>query len=388
MLQVTAPGKATWRAAASSHWAVHCQAVGVPFSDEQPAMRSAVGTVAPARLTTRTGIHPSSAHLDLCSGYLSVAGEDRAIAPRTFSARGAVLLDVDQGANAALGAASQVAAAFPTMGVVPPPGSVPGTVPLATPISPPPAAPKLGYWSDGVGHVQFSTRTKAGRIVTAGFDAPDALSTNVVGYLGGQLSKTVPLVPVQQMSAGVTAVQASGQVTLALPPPLLASLAGSQLDPLCLRFLSTGRAEGSGGPLRPSSTLVLPFSMGKETPDACLVRKAVNHRIVARVPLTDAGRRYEELEQGRSTTIGALLDASLLGTRLGVGLAPPEALAANGPVVALAAIGDPPPPDAVGYWTDGVGHAYAATLDSNGRILWAERDGGTLRSNVLFGGSP
>ncbi len=175
-------------------------------------------------------------------------------------------------------------------------------------------------------------------------------------------------------------------MTLALPPPLLASLAGSQLDPLCLHLLSTGRAEASAGPFRPSSTLTLPIDMSPETPDACLVRKAVNHRIVARVPLTDAGRRYEEREQGRSTTIGALLDAALLGSRLGVGLAPVDALAANGPVVALAAAGDPPPPDAVGYWTDGVGHAYAATLDSNGRVLWAERDGAILRSNVLLGG--
>jgi hypothetical protein len=66
-------------------------------------------------------------------------------------------------------------------------------------------------------------------------------------------------------------------------------------------------------------------------------------------------------------------------------MAPVDALAANGPVVALAALGDAPPPDAVGYWTDGAGHAYAATLDSGGRVLWAERDGAILRSNVLLG---
>ncbi len=211
VLQVTAPGKAIWRAAGSGRWTVHCQAAGVPFSDETPAMRNATGTVAPARLTVRTGIDPASAHMDVCSGGLTVAAEDRSIAPRTFSARGTTLLDVDQGANATLGAASQVAAAFPTMGVVPPPGSVPGTVALATPISRPPAAPKLGFWSDGVGHVLFATRTKAGRIVLAGFDAPDAVSTNVVGFLGGALSKTVPLVPVQQMSAGVTVALSSGR---------------------------------------------------------------------------------------------------------------------------------------------------------------------------------
>jgi hypothetical protein len=386
VLRVTAAGTATWRASAGGRWMVHCQAAGVPFADEQPATRNAGGTIVPTRLLVHTGIHPASAHMDVCSGSLSVTDQYRGLTPRALTARGATLLDVDLGANATLGAASGVASAYATMGVVPPPGSVPGTAALPAPDALPPAAPKLGYWSDGGGRAIFSTRTAAGRIVVAEFDAPDVLSTNILAYLDARIAKTVPLVPVAAMSAGVTATLSGAGTTFTLPAPLLASLNGTQLDPLCLHLLSDGRAEASGGPVRAAPVVTAPIDL-TPSPDACVLRKAFNHRIVARVPVTDAGRRYEELEQARSTTLGALQDAALLGARLGVGLAPTDTLGLNGPVVALPLPGVAPPSDAVGYWTDGVAHAYAATVGSDGRTLWSERDGPILRSNVLFGGS-
>src|SRR5262249_4510776 len=159
---------------------------------------------------------PASAHLDVCSASISAGPATVTLPVRTFSTRGTVLVDVDLAANATLAAAEGVASAFPTMGTVPPPGSVPGTTALASPHGGPPAAPRLGSWSAGAGPALFATRTKAGRVLRAGFDAPDAVSTNVLAYLDARIAKTVPLVPVSRMTAGVTASLAGSALSLAL----------------------------------------------------------------------------------------------------------------------------------------------------------------------------
>ena len=124
-------------------------------------------------------------------------------------------------------------------------------------------------------------------------------------------------------------------------------------------------------------------------------RQRVSRRVLFSIPLTQPGAVYldEESKTGNMFTISLLAsfakdDQELAGAPTYAQLvqAYPKLTKV---VVALPAPGDSPPPERIGYYSDGQEHSVLAALSASGKCLFIERSAGdVLSTNVaayLFG---
>jgi hypothetical protein len=123
----------------------------------------------------------------------------------------------------------------------------------------------------------------------------------------------------------------------------------------------------------------------------------VPRRLIASVPLTQQGTVFLDNQYNGLLLMGLLMVSELAAEEKGRDgyLTPAELIAltnmeSRGPaLVVLASPSDTPPPDAIGYYSDGAKHAAAVVLSAKGKRLFLELNDDVLHTNVaryLFGG--
>jgi hypothetical protein len=121
-------------------------------------------------------------------------------------------------------------------------------------------------------------------------------------------------------------------------------------------------------------------------------RRRGQRRLIASLPLTQQGTVFLD-NQYNAFLLSALLTVSELAAedRGRDGFLTPDELMelAGNPepgapaLVVLSSPSDTPPPDAVGYYSDGAKHAAAVTVSTAGKRLFFEVNGDAVHTNVL-----
>lgn len=185
-------------------------------------------------------------------------------------------------------------------------------------------------------------------------------------------------------------------------------VAGRRVDVHCTQLFEDGTGSGNNLVRAPKRGRRIRTGDGSRGWDYCRVwleartvtrdgrRRRVPRRLIASVPLTQQGTVFLD-NQYNAFLLSALLTVSELTAedrgRDGF-LTPDElmALANKGPsvpaLVALPSPSDTPPPDAIGYYSDGAKHAAAVIVSAAGKRLFFEVNGDAVHTNVLryFGG--
>jgi hypothetical protein len=102
------------------------------------------------------------------------------------------------------------------------------------------------------------------------------------------------------------------------------------------------------------------------------------------VALTSRGATFLDEQQAALRMVGVLAFAGSLAPNATTWPLPGGVVAAGaGEVVALPGPGDSPPPDKVGYYSDGARHVTVAVLSRAGRRLFIDSNGDVTSTNVL-----
>jgi hypothetical protein len=217
-------------------------------------------------------------------------------------------------------------------------------------------------------------------IAAAAVPAAGAAAPPVLGPADGvQATLTGQTLEVRFTGTAATAPQIGGQ-QLAVACSAHPSPPGPQLT-------DANDTPGSTGMGTVDGQAVLRVKLdGRAGVDACDIVRFDEARgaidTVARVAFDPAGETWND-EAVRAAPLSKLLDRARGATGYR-----PSAAVVGGTVVALAGPTATPPFGQVGYWTDGAGHAVAATYSATGRRLLVEDLGrGMLRTNVLVQGN-
>jgi hypothetical protein len=121
-------------------------------------------------------------------------------------------------------------------------------------------------------------------------------------------------------------------------------------------------------------------------------QRRVDRKLVVSVPLTQQGAVFLDGQEHAFLLLSTLTISEFAADDRGRNgfLTPAELIAvitaegtgAPSAVVALASPSDTPPPDAVGYYSDGAKHAAAVTLSTLGKRLFLEINGDVLHTNI------
>jgi hypothetical protein len=180
-------------------------------------------------------------------------------------------------------------------------------------------------------------------------------------------------------------------------------VAGRRVDVHCTKLFEDGTGSGNNLVRAPKRGRRIRTGDGSRGWDYCRVwleartvrrdgrRRRVRRRLIASVPLTQQGtvfldHQYNAFlltsvltfseaaadERGRD---GYLTPDELMGLRNGEPRGPA--------LVALASPSDTPPPDTIGYYSDGAKHAAAAIVSAAGKRLFLEVNGDVVHTNVL-----
>lgn len=185
-------------------------------------------------------------------------------------------------------------------------------------------------------------------------------------------------------------------------------VAGRRVDVHCTRLFEDGTGSGNNPVRAPKRGRRIPTGDGSPAWDYCRVwleartvrrdgrRRRLQRRLIASVPLTEQGTVFLD-HQYNAFLLTALLTVSEFTAedrgREGY-LTPDELMAltskeASGPaLVVLSSPSDTPPPDSIGYYSDGARHVAAVVLSAAGKRLFFEVNGDAVHTNVLryFGG--
>jgi hypothetical protein len=187
-------------------------------------------------------------------------------------------------------------------------------------------------------------------------------------------------------------------------------LAGKRVNVACVEFLEDGTRSG-GNPLRMPKRARRLRTGDLSRPDYCRLwlaartvrrngeRERLRRKLIVSIPLTQEGAVFLD-EQFNAIGMLALLTVSefaaedrgrsgfLTAAEL-LELAADARPRAGPALVELAAPSDTPPPDTVGYYSDGAKHAAVVVLSASGKRLFLEYNGDVLHTNIakyLFGG--
>jgi hypothetical protein len=117
----------------------------------------------------------------------------------------------------------------------------------------------------------------------------------------------------------------------------------------------------------------------------------VPRRLIASAPLTRQGTEFLDNQYNTFLLTSLLTFSELAADERGRDgyLTPDELMGLRngeprGPaLVALASPSDTPPPDAIGYYSDGAKHAAAVIVSAAGKRLFLEENGDVVHTNVL-----
>ena len=182
-------------------------------------------------------------------------------------------------------------------------------------------------------------------------------------------------------------------------------VAGRRIDVHCTQLFEDGTGSGNN-PLRaPKRGRRIRTGDGSRGWDYCRLwleartvrrdgrRRRVDRKLVVSVPLTQEGAVFLDGQEHAFLLVSTLTIAEFAADDRGRNgfLTPAELIAVvtakgtgvSSAVVALASPSDTPPPDAIGYYSDGAKHAAAVTLSTLGKRLFFEVNGDVLHTNIM-----
>jgi hypothetical protein len=186
---------------------------------------------------------------------------------------------------------------------------------------------------------------------------------------------------------------------------LLRRVAGRPVSVYCTEFLEGGTASGEAtvrAPKKGRKIRTGDLTRGMDYCRVWLAERTVRRRIrgkirrvtrgrelIASIPLTQRGAVYLDEQEKAGALMGVLFLAQHLADKQGKDTIPTaEQILAARPrlrslVVALMGPAETPPPDKVGYWSDGAEHVAVVALSTLGRRLFVEYEGDVLHTNVV-----
>ena len=235
--------------------------------------------------------------------------------------------------------------------------------------------------------------------------AVTGLAAALLLALGVPAAAQTPL-PVGE-AEGVRLVRERGELVVVFTQRaerLRKRVAGRRIDVYCTQLFDDSTGSGNT-PLRaPERGRSIPTGDGSRGWDYCRLwleartvrrdgrRRRVDRKLVVSVPLTQEGAVFLDGQEHAFLLLSTLTIAEFAADDRGRNgfLAPAELIAvvtAKGTggvsaVVALASPSDTPPPDAIGYYSDGAKHAATVTLSTLGKRLFFEVNGDVLHTNI------
>jgi hypothetical protein len=179
-------------------------------------------------------------------------------------------------------------------------------------------------------------------------------------------------------------------------------VAGRRVDVHCTQLFEDGTGSGNNLVRAPKRGRRIPTGDLSRGWDYCRVwltartvrrdgrRRRVPRRLIASAPLTRQGTEFLDNQYNTFLLTSLLTFSELAADERGRdGYLTPEELMGlrngepRGPaLVALASPSDTPPPDTIGYYSDGAKHAAAVTLSAAGKRLFLEENGDVVHTNV------
>jgi hypothetical protein len=212
---------------------------------------------------------------------------------------------------------------------------------------------------------------------------------------------------------GVRLVRERGELVVVFTPRaqrLWRRVAGKRVDVACVEFLEGGTRSGGNLLRAPKRGRRIHTGDGSRV-DYCRVwlparrvgrggeRQRRGRVLIVSIPFTQEGAVFLEEQYDAFGLAGLLTLSELAAEEMGRAgyLTYAELLEtategrprARSLLVELAAPSDTPPPEKVGYYSDGAGHAAAVVVSGTGKRLFLEVNGDVLHTNIskhLFGG--
>src|SRR5918992_5228900 len=180
-------------------------------------------------------------------------------------------------------------------------------------------------------------------------------------------------------------------------------VAGRLVDVHCTHLFEDGTGSGNNHVRAPKRGRRIRTGDGSRGWDYCRVwleartvrrdgrRRRVQRRLIASLPLTQQGTVFLDNQYNAFLLTIVLMASELAAEDRGrdgfltpdelMELTKTEPLAPA--LVVLSSPSDTPPPDAVGYYSDGAKHAAAVTVSTAGKRLFFEVNGDAVHTNVL-----
>src|SRR5918999_2245917 len=205
---------------------------------------------------------------------------------------------------------------------------------------------------------------------------------------------------------GVRVVRDRGEIVVVFSKRadrLWKRVAGKIVDVHCTQLFEDGTGSGNNHVRAPKRGRRIRTGDGSRGWDYCRVwleprtvrrdgrRRRLQRQLIASLPLTQQGTVFLD-NQYHAFLLSALLTVSELAAedRGRDGFLTPDELmelattASGEPgLVVLSSPSDTPPPDAVGYYSDGAKHAAAVTVSTAAKRLFFEVNGDAVHTNVL-----
>jgi hypothetical protein len=181
-------------------------------------------------------------------------------------------------------------------------------------------------------------------------------------------------------------------------------VAGKRIDVSCTQHFEDGSASGNNSMRAPKRGRRIHTGDGSRGWDYCRLwleartvrrdgrRRRVERKLMVSVPLTQEGAVFLDEQHHAFLMMSTLTIAELAADDRGrngfltpaelIGVIEARRLSRFAPLVALASPSDTPPPDAIGYYSDGAEHAAAVTTSTLGKRLFFERNGDVLHTNI------
>jgi hypothetical protein len=207
---------------------------------------------------------------------------------------------------------------------------------------------------------------------------------------------------------GVRIVRERGQIVVVFAKRaerLWKRVAGKRVDVHCTQLFEDGTGSGNNPVRAPKRGRRIPTGDGSPGWDYCRVwleartvrrdgwRRRVPRRLIASVPVTQQGAVFLDNQFNAFLLVGVLTVSELAAEDRGregyltpaelLALAAEERAAARLTPIALASPSDTPPPDTVGYYSDGAKHAAVVIVSAAGKRLFFEVNGDAVHTNVL-----
>jgi hypothetical protein len=212
---------------------------------------------------------------------------------------------------------------------------------------------------------------------------------------------------------GVRLVRERGELVVVFTPRaqrLWRRVAGKRVDVACVEFLEGGTRSGGNLLRAPKRGRRIRTGDGSRV-DYCRVwlparrvgrggeRQRRGRVLIVSIPFTQEGAVFLDEQLNAIGLIGILTISELTAEEAGrkgyltyaelIEAATDARPGARSLFVELASPSDTPPPEKVGYYSDGAQHAAAVVLSASGKRLFLEQNGDVLHTNIaghLFGG--